>query len=178
MLAIQSPLEPADLSLVVGQFGTEGFLERAVVADHSNFGRPDIQADKLAAGLIALERNPVKDELGTNGPPAPDSGPGNPATQQPTGRDVERRPPVTRVGLIEPEGQHEALAPLQPDAPIAGLTDPQRSGEVLRLKRMEPSRGALEPGPATFSGHPAVDRLVGAPAKDLSFLREYQLAQA
>src|SRR6266508_3301872 len=88
VLAIQPPLEPTDLALLVGQLGPEGLLERAMVADHNNLGRPDIQADKLTAGLVALEWNPVKDKLGTEGPPALDASPGDPATQQPTGRDV------------------------------------------------------------------------------------------
>jgi hypothetical protein len=177
VLAIQVPLEPADLALAVGGLGAEGLLERSTVADHGNLGRPNIQADKLAARLIAMEWHPIKDKLGTEGPPSPDAGPRDPATQQPAGRNMQRPPLVARISLIESEWQHESLAPLQPGTPIARPTDSQRSGQVLCLKRMEPARDALEPGPTALSDHPEVDRLVGASAEDLGFLREYQLAQ-
>jgi hypothetical protein len=134
--------------------------------------------DQLSAGLVALERVTVDDELSGERPPVVDLGAHDPAAQQPVISHVTGRPPGVGIALIEPERQHESLAPLQPHPSVLGLTDPKRAGQVLALQGVEPAGlDLLEPRFSMLADQPVVDGHVSAAAERLGFLSEHLLSQ-
>jgi hypothetical protein len=113
VLTVELALEPPQLLGLVVQLGTEGLLPGALLGDHGDGGGADVQADQPLADPEAHQRRPVQDELGGEGPAALDAGPHDSAKPQPALADMPGRPPVVRVGLVEGEGERQALAPLQ-----------------------------------------------------------------
>src|SRR5512132_3079293 len=101
MLPVRPAIQPAYLTLTVGQLGAEQLLERVTVGYHRDRGRSNIEADELIPVRVPREWSAIQNKLGTEGPPTADVNPGDPAAKQPPCCHVHRCPPMAWVGLVQ-----------------------------------------------------------------------------